>query len=155
MKCNQSCPGFELVSPCPFPASVHLYLFGKMVRVFTNGLVDQGSIPGQVISKTQKMVLDAFFLNTQHYKVWIKGKSSNPGKGVAPSPTPWCSNYWKGSQQSAINMRCDQKVLKLKLKNFLNLKFVWWCVLSNLYNKLMISSQSQFKKRIMIIFTRI
>ena len=28
-------------------------------------------IPGQVIPKTQKMVLDA---NTQHYKVWIKGK---------------------------------------------------------------------------------
>ena len=24
-------------------------------------------------------------------------KWSNPGKGVAPSPTPWCSSYWKGS----------------------------------------------------------
>ena len=24
-------------------------------------------------------------------------KWSNPGKGVAPSPTPRCSNYWKGS----------------------------------------------------------
>ena len=22
---------------------------------------------------------------------------SNPGKGVAPSPTPWCSSYWKES----------------------------------------------------------
>ena len=33
-----------------------------------------GSILGQVIPKTQKMVLDASFLNTQHYKVLIKGK---------------------------------------------------------------------------------
>ena len=45
-----------------------------MSRVFTNGLVDQGSIPGRVIPKTQKMVLDAVLLNTQHYKVRIKDK---------------------------------------------------------------------------------
>ena len=35
---------------------------------------DRGSIPGRVIPKTQKMVLNATLLNTQHYKVWIKGK---------------------------------------------------------------------------------
>ena len=29
-----------------------------MSRVFTNGLEDQGSIPGQVLPKIQKMVLD-------------------------------------------------------------------------------------------------
>ena len=45
-----------------------------MGRVFTNGLGDQGSIPGQIISKTQKIVLDTSSLNTQHYKVHIKGK---------------------------------------------------------------------------------
>ena len=45
-----------------------------MSRVFTNCLGDQGSIPRRVIPKTQKMVLDATLLNTQHYKVWIKGK---------------------------------------------------------------------------------
>ena len=43
-------------------------------RVFANGLGDLGSIPGRVIRKTQKMVLDATLLNTQHYKVQIKGK---------------------------------------------------------------------------------
>ena len=32
------------------------------------------SVPGWVIPKTQKMVLDASLLNTQHYKVRIKGK---------------------------------------------------------------------------------
>ena len=40
-----------------------------MVRVFTSGPGDQDSIPGRVISKTQKMVLDASLFNTQYYKV--------------------------------------------------------------------------------------
>ena len=45
-----------------------------MVRLFANGLGDLGSIPGHVVPKTQKMVLDASLFNTQHYKVRIKGK---------------------------------------------------------------------------------
>ena len=45
-----------------------------MSTVFTNEPGDQGSIPGRVIPKTQNKVLDAAFLNTQHYKVGIKGK---------------------------------------------------------------------------------
>ena len=45
-----------------------------MVRVFANSPGDLGSIPGRVIPKTQKMVLDATLLNTQHYKVRIKDK---------------------------------------------------------------------------------
>ena len=43
------------------------------------------------------MVLDASLLNTQHYKVRIKGKVEQSKKEVAPSPTPWCSSYRKGS----------------------------------------------------------
>ena len=43
-------------------------------RVFVNGPVDVGSIPGQVIPKTLKMVLDTSLLNTQKYKGRIKGK---------------------------------------------------------------------------------
>ena len=45
-----------------------------MNRVFADGPVDWGSIPGRVIPKTQKMVLEAALLNTQHYKVRINGK---------------------------------------------------------------------------------
>ena len=45
-----------------------------MSRVFANGSGDLGSILGQVIPKTQKMLLDAALLSTQHYKVQIKGK---------------------------------------------------------------------------------
>ena len=68
---------------------------GLGVRVFANGPGDLGSIPGRVIPKTQKMVLDASLLSTQHYKVWIKGKVEQSRKGVAPSPTHWCSSYRK------------------------------------------------------------
>ena len=45
-----------------------------MNRVFTNGPVDRGSIPGRAIPKTQKMALDAALLSIQHYRVMIKGK---------------------------------------------------------------------------------
>ena len=57
---------------------------GLMSRVFTNGPGDQGSIPGRVIPK--KKVLDATLLNTQHYKVRIKGKvgQSRDWSGTLP-----------------------------------------------------------------------
>ena len=45
-----------------------------MSSVFAIGPGDRGPIPGRVIPKTQKMVLDASLLSTQHYKVSIKGK---------------------------------------------------------------------------------
>ena len=45
-----------------------------MGRLFANGLGDLGSIPGRVIPKTKKMVLDTSLLNTQHYKVLIREK---------------------------------------------------------------------------------
>ena len=70
-----------------------LGVIGIKVRVFANGLGDWCLISSQVIPKTQKMVLDAFLLSTLHYKVGIKGKWSNPKKGVVPSPTPLCSSY--------------------------------------------------------------
>ena len=45
-----------------------------MSTVFASGLADWSSVPGRVISKTLKMVLDAALLSTQHYKVGIDGK---------------------------------------------------------------------------------
>ena len=41
---------------------------GLMRSVFANGQGDWGSIPGRVLTKTQKMVFDAALLNTQHCK---------------------------------------------------------------------------------------
>ena len=43
----------------------------------------------------KKILLDAFLINTQYYKVWIKDKWSNPGKEVVLSPTPRWNSYWK------------------------------------------------------------
>ena len=43
-------------------------LIGLMGRVFTNGPGDLGSIPGHVIPKTLKMVLDPSLLNANLYK---------------------------------------------------------------------------------------
>ena len=43
-----------------------------MRTMFANGPGDRRSIPGRVIPKTQKMVLDSSLLNTQLYKVLIK-----------------------------------------------------------------------------------
>ena len=45
-----------------------------MVSEFVNVPRDQGSISDRVIPKTHKMVLDASLLNSQYYKVRIKGK---------------------------------------------------------------------------------
>ena len=45
-----------------------------MGRVFANDPVELGSIPGRVIAKTLKMVLDSCLLNTQQYKEHIEGK---------------------------------------------------------------------------------
>ena len=42
--------------------------------MLANGPGDFGSIPGRVIPKTFKIVLDTYLLNTQQYKVRIKSK---------------------------------------------------------------------------------
>ena len=64
-----------------------------MSRVFASGPEDRSSIPDRVILKTQKMVLDTALLNSQHYKIRIKGKVEQSMNGVVPSPTPWCGSY--------------------------------------------------------------
>ena len=42
----------------------YTYTYSIMVRVFASGPGDLGFIKGQVITKTQKMVLDAFLVYT-------------------------------------------------------------------------------------------
>ena len=91
------------ISETPLYIYIYIYIYrererdyraiGLMSRVFANSPGDQGSIPGRVIAKTQKMVLGAALLNIQHYKARARVKWGNPGNGVAPSPTPLCSSY--------------------------------------------------------------
>ena len=68
---------------------------GLAVRVFAIRPGDLGSFPGRVIPKTQKMVLDASLLNTQHYKVRIKGKVEQSRERSSVPPTHWCSKLSK------------------------------------------------------------
>ena len=49
---------------CLIPGFSEAFLRSRFYRVLVNGPGDQGSIPGRVIPKTQKMVLDASLLNT-------------------------------------------------------------------------------------------
>ena len=64
-------------------ASAHWYLVS---RVFANGPGNLDSIPGWVIPETLKMVLDTSLLNTQQYKVRIKGKVEQPRERSSAIP---------------------------------------------------------------------
>ena len=76
---------FSEFSESWFPFSSHRFYDPK----------DLGSIPGRIIPKTQKWYLIPPCLTLNNIKYVSRVKWSNPGKGVAPSPTPWCSGYWK------------------------------------------------------------
>ena len=65
---------------------IYIYITSIMIRGFTNGLEDRGSISGHIIPKTQKMVFQASLLNTQHYKVRIKGKMEQSKKKNSALP---------------------------------------------------------------------
>ena len=74
-----------------------------MLRVFTDSPEDWSSIPRQVILKTQKMVLDAFQLNTQHYKVRVKGEVEQSRERSNALPNNLVNSYWKGSLKVTLN----------------------------------------------------
>ena len=57
--------------------------------MFANGPGDVGSIPGTVKPKILKVGFDASLLNTQQYKVRIKGKVDQSRERC----TPRCSSY--------------------------------------------------------------
>ena len=57
---------------------------GLMSRVFPNGLGDRGSIPGWVIPKTQKMILDAALLSTLQVSVKDKVEQSREWSSTLP-----------------------------------------------------------------------
>ena len=59
------------------------WFIGLVGSVFANDPRDMRSIPGWVIPKTLKMVLDALLSNIRYVS---RVKWKNPEKGVAPSP---------------------------------------------------------------------
>ena len=69
---------YHMYYTCLYIYNIYMILVYRLIslvgRVFVNGPGGWGSIPGRVIQKTLKMVLDTSLLNTQHYKICIKGK---------------------------------------------------------------------------------
>ena len=67
-----------MVSSIPDTKNLHIIVWSRLISlvgwVFYNGPGDWGSIPGRVIPKIFKMVLEISLLNTQQYKVRIEGK---------------------------------------------------------------------------------
>ena len=74
---------------------------GLVGRVFANDPGDLGLIPGRVIPKTLKMVLDTSLLNTQQYKVRIKGKMEHFWE--RSSALPYTYSFRKGSPLIALD----------------------------------------------------
>ena len=126
---------------CPYLSICYIYILVKWI-VFANGLGDLGSIPDCAIPKTLKIVLDTCLLNTQWYKVYIKGKVEQSRERSSTSPTPWCSSYWKetllvanftylylhivcilGSESVSLFVYLTQMCLLQRLKDF---KLVEW-----------------------------
>ena len=72
----------------------------KVGSVFANGPGEVGSIPGRVIPKTLKMVLDTSLLNNQQYKVRIKGKVEQSGERSSTLHYTSVSKLLKGEPSS-------------------------------------------------------
>ena len=105
-----------------------------MSRVFTNSLGDRGSIPGWVISKAQKMVRDAGLLNTQHYKVQIKGKVEQ-SREECPSLHLSVEAIEKGAFGSLLIM---DTILYFQMNMSLSFLWIWkYCILK--HNKIWIN----------------
>ena len=73
-------------------------------------------------------VLDASLLNTQHYKVRIKGKVKPSREGVAPSPTSWCSSYRKGSLRVTLDDGRQLHFICIKIDLAL-ITYNGWCAI--------------------------
>ena len=92
--------------------------------MFANGPGDRGSIPGRVIPKTQKMVLDAALLNTQHYKIRIKGTVEQSREWSSALPYTSVLELLKREPSGHPRLR-SPTLLTLLTCNFLFLQEFW------------------------------
>ena len=90
-------------------------LIGQVVECLP--IVQETGVQSQVesyqrLKKKWYLIPPCFTLSIIRYVSRVKW--TNPGKGVAPSPIPHCSSYWKGSFQVALNYnRRQQQLLQI------------------------------------------
>ena len=72
----------------------------------------------RVIPKTLKWYLIPPCLTLSNIRYIFRVKWSNPGKGVAPSATPRCSSYWKGSLLATLDYGRQHYLILYVLTNF-------------------------------------
>ena len=116
-----------------------LFLFMiAFVGTFTEDLGDWGSIPGWVIPKTQKMILDVSLLNSQHYKVQIKGKVKQfrEGSGTAPPILSVVANEKEPlGRQLYNNLLSEYPSCQIRMKiNLAVIKGQWQISTTQLYH---------------------
>ena len=80
-------------------------LLGSHLWVECSQMVWETGVQSQVESyqwlKKWYLLVPCLTLSIIRYGSRVKW--NNPGKGVTPSPTPWCSSYWKGSLQVTLD----------------------------------------------------
>ena len=86
-------------------------LIGLVDTVFANGPGDLGSIPGRVIPKILKADLDTSLLDTQQYKVHIKGKAEQSRERSSGVVAIEKGAFWSPSTTVANFTYCYMSVL--------------------------------------------
>ena len=86
--------------------------------MFTNGLGDWDSIPGQIIPKTKKwyLILPCLTLSINRYVSRVKW--SNPGKRIMLSPTRRRSSYWKGVLRVVLDYGSQFILLESRMRSY-------------------------------------
>ena len=90
-------------------------LIGPVRREFGNDPGDLASIPGRVIPKTLKMVLDTSLLNTQQYKVRIEGKIEQSRERSSALPYTLVSYLLKREPSGHPRLKGDNFTYKLSI----------------------------------------
>ena len=84
----------------------HVPNFQGLVQwVECSPIIRETLVQSQVASyqRLKKWYLIPPFLTLSNTRYVSRVKWSNPGKGVAPSPTPRCTSYWKGGLLVALD----------------------------------------------------
>ena len=125
--------------------SLRNQLIGLVGRVLANGPGNRGSIPGGVIPKTLKMVLDNSLLNTQQYKVRIKSKVEQSKERSSALPyTIEKGAFWSPSTTIAnFTLLTPCEFFPLALADSLLLNSKWQQISLSLQDSSRYSSRSQ------------